>query len=76
MPVKRIACDHKYVALYRNNVDMVLKMMLKQGCLYPSAITLHLYGKDGEEDPKIYDDWENIYCHIDMHVMESYTWQG
>ena len=32
--------------------------------------------EDGEEDPEIYDDWGNIYYHIDEQVLESYTWQG
>ena len=50
--------------------------MLKQGCLYPSAITLHFYGIEGHEDLDIYDDWGNIYHFVDDNVLDRYTWQG
>ena len=72
MPVKQIACDHKYVALYRNGADTIFKIMLKQGCLYPLAITLHFYGIKRHEDLDIYDDWGNIYHFVDDNVLESY----
>ena len=52
---------------------MVFETMIKQGIIYPSAITLHLYGKDGEVEPIIYDDWGYIYYHVDEEVLERYT---
>ena len=76
MPVKRLASDHKYVVLYRNGAETVFKTMLKQGCLYPSTITLHFYAQEGHEDLDIYDDWGNIYHFVDDNVLDSYTWQG
>ena len=76
MPVKRLACDHKYVALYRNGVEIVFKTMLKEGCVYPSSLTLHFYSQAGQEDPDILDDWGNFYHIVDDKVLDSYTWQG